>query len=315
MPNFTATAPGKVILFGEHAVVYGQPAIAVPVTQVQARATVAPGIGLPSGTIQVQAPEIALDSPLRALPLDHAIKQAIDLTLAAVGVAQPPAFKLKITSTIPLAAGLGSGAAVSVAAVRAVSAFLGHPLADEQVNAIAFEIEKIHHGTPSGIDNTVVTYAQPVYFVKGQPIETFVIHTPFTLVIGDTGVASPTGIAVRDVRKAWEADKGGYEGLFDECGRIASAARRAIESGEAGALGPLMDENHTLLQAMGVSSPELDRLVQAARAAGAAGAKLSGGGRGGNMIALAREVDPDRLANALMEAGATNTVVTTVGHR
>jgi mevalonate kinase len=313
MPHFTATAPGKVILFGEHAVVYGQPAIAAPVTQVQARATVAPGIGLSSGTILVQAPEIALDSPLRDLPLDHAIKQAIGLTLAAVGVEQPPAFKIKITSAIPLAAGLGSGAAVSVAAIRAVSAFLGHPLADEQVNAIAFEVEKIHHGTPSGIDNTVITYARPVYFVKGRPIETFVIHTPFTLVIGDTGVASPTGVTVGDVRKAWEAEKARYDDLFAGCGRIAARARSAIEAGEVGALGPLMDENHALLQEMGVSSPELDRLAAAARAAGAAGAKLSGGGRGGNMIALAREVEPDRIANALMEAGATNTIATTIG--
>ncbi|TAK12114.1 MAG: mevalonate kinase [Anaerolineae bacterium] len=313
MPNFTATAPGKVILFGDHAVVYGHPAIAVPVTQVQARATIAPGIGLPDGEIQITAPEIALESPLRDLPLDHAIKQAIELTLAALGIEHPTAFKLKITSSIPLAAGLGSGAAVSVAAARAVSAFFGHPLEDEQVNAIAFEVEKIHHGTPSGIDNTVITYAQPVYFIKGQPLETFDIRSPFTLVIGDTGIASPTSVAVGDVRKAWEADRQGYERLFAGCGDIAVRARAAIEGGDVGALGLLMNENHALLQKMGVSSPELDRLVDAARAAGAAGAKLSGGGRGGNMIALALEVDPTLIANALMDAGAKNTVITQVG--
>ncbi len=315
MPNFTASAPGKIILFGEHAVVYGQPAIAVPVTQVQARATVAPGIGLPQGEIQITAPEIALDSPLHALPLDHAIKQAVDLTLTALGIQRPTAFKLKITSSIPLAAGLGSGAAVSVAIARAVSAFFGQPLGDEQVNAIAYEIEKIHHGTPSGIDNTVITYAQPVYFIKGQPIEAFEIGIPFTIVIGDTGIASPTSIAVGDVRRAWEQDSTGYDALFAACGEIARNARVAIEQGEIGALGPWMNENHAVLRKMGVSSPELDRLVEAARAAGAAGAKLSGGGRGGNMIALAREVDPDRIANALLNAGARNVVITQVGNK
>lgn len=313
MPNFTATAPGKVILFGEHAVVYGHPAIAVPVTQVQARATIAHGIGLPDGEIQITAPEIALDSPLRELPLNHAIKQAVELTLAALGIQHPTAFKLKITSTIPLAAGLGSGAAVSVAAARAVSAFFGHPLADEQVNAIAYEVEKIHHGTPSGIDNTVITYAQPVYFIKGQPIETFDIRYPFTLVIGDTGIASPTSVAVGDVRHAREAEPERFEPIFAACGDIAAQARIAIENGEVGALGPLMNENHALLQDMGVSSPELDRLVEAALAAGAAGAKLSGGGRGGNMIALAWDGDAERIATALLNAGAKNTVITQVG--
>lgn len=313
MPNFTASAPGKIILFGEHAVVYGQPAIAVPVTQVQARAIVSPGIGLADGEVQISAPEIALDSPLHALPLDHAIKQAIELTLAALGIQRPTAFRLKITSSIPLAAGLGSGAAVSIVVARAVSAFFGRPLNDDRINEIAYEIEKIHHGTPSGIDNTVITYARPVYFIKGQPIETFEIETPFTMVIGDTGIPSPTSVAVGDVRRAWEQEAPRYEALFAACGEIARRARRAIESGEIGALGPLMDENHLLLQQMGVSSPELENLVTAARAAGAAGAKLSGGGRGGNMIALAREVDPDRIANALLAAGAHNVVVTTVG--
>jgi mevalonate kinase len=309
MPSTSASAPGKVILFGEHAVVYGQPAIAVPVTQVRARAVVMPN---PAGGIQVQAPQIAVDSPLRALPLDDALAKAISLTLEALGVETAPGFKLRVSSTIPLAAGLGSGAAVSVAVIRAVSAFLGHPLPDEVVSRLAFQVEIIHHGTPSGVDNTVVTYAQPVYFIKGQPIQTFTVKKPFTLVIGDSGVLSPTSISVGDVRKAWLAEPQRYEEIFAACGQIARQARTCIENGEVRALGPLMEQNQDLLAEMGVSSSELDQLIKAALDAGAWGAKLSGGGRGGNMIALVPPEQAEAVSAALLEAGAVNTITTEI---
>lgn len=313
MPATRATAPGKSILFGEHAVVYGYPAIAVPITQVRAAAVVSPSPGKPSGAVQVQAPEIALDSPLNDLPLDDAIAKTIELTLAQLGIPTPPAFTLRISSTIPLAAGLGSGAAVSAAISRAVSAFLGHPLPDEAVNAIAFEVEKIHHGTPSGIDNTVVTYARPVYFIKGQPIQTFNVKTPFTIVIGDTGIKVSTAVTVGDVRQGWQADPEKFEPLFEGCGQIAEKARTLIETGQPKALGALMDENQTLLEHIGVSSPELETLIDAARKAGALGAKLSGGGRGGNMIALVPPGQAEIVAEALRAAGAANTITATIG--
>lgn len=309
MPSTRASAPGKVILFGEHAVVYGQPAIAAPVSQVQAQAVVMPN---PKGGIQVMAPQIAVDSPLRELPLEHALAKAIELTLDALGVEGAPGFKLRVTSTIPLAAGLGSGAAVSVAVIRAVSAFMGHPLPDKVVNKLTFEIEKIHHGTPSGVDNTVVTYGLPVFFIKGQPIETFEPECPFTLVIGDTGVPSPTSVAVGEVRQAWQAQPERYQELFDGCGALTRQARGLLETGEVEKLGPLMDQNHQLLVEMGVSSPELEALVQAAREAGAWGAKLSGGGRGGNMIALVNPGEAQRVSEALLAAGAVNTITTEI---
>ncbi len=313
MPATTATAPGKIILLGEHAVVYGQPALAVPVKQVQARATVAAAPQLDPGEILLLAPEVHLQAPWSQLPSQHPLVVAIRLTLEALGLSRPPALRIRITSTIPVAAGLGSGAAVTVALVRALSRFLGRPLPDEQVNAIAYEVEKIHHGTPSGIDNTVVTYALPVYFVRGQPVETFRVGRPFTLIIGDTGLPSPTAETVAAVRRAWQAEPQRYEALFAAVGDLVRRARQAIEAGRPTALGPLMDENHALLQQMGVSSPELDALVAAARQAGALGAKLSGGGRGGNMIALAP--DPtvaQAIAQALRAAGAARTWVTTV---
>ena len=166
MPSFTASAPGKVILFGEHAVVYGQPAIAIPVTQLRARATLTPKISGEPGELRILAPDVGLDSLWEHLTPDNPIRAAVTEVKSALGIDHIPACIIKVTSTVPIASGLGSGAAVSVAVIRALSGFLGNPLPDEQVSALAFEVEKIHHGTPSGIDNTVVTYAQPVYFVQ-----------------------------------------------------------------------------------------------------------------------------------------------------
>jgi len=312
MPAFTASAPGKIILFGEHAVVYGRPAIAVPVVQVRARAVVSPEPRGEPGSVHIQAPAIALDARLSDLSPDHPIAAAVTAVFNRLGVSRPPACNLRITSTIPVAAGLGSGAAVSVAIIRALSAFLGQPLADEEVSKLAFEIEKLHHGTPSGIDNTVITYAMPVYFMRGQPIESLHVSQPFSLVIGDSGIASPTALAVGDVRRLWREHTRHYETLFDAVGEISRRARRAIEHGETEALGPLMNANHDLLREIGVSSAELDRLVVAALEAGALGAKLSGGGRGGNMIALAAADLAPGIARSLEAAGAVRTIISRV---
>ncbi|MEW5871748.1 MAG: mevalonate kinase [Chloroflexota bacterium] len=312
MPAITASAPGKIILFGEHAVVYGRPAVAVPVNQVRARAIVTANPGSAPGTVRIQAPDVGLEAELASLSEDHPLALAARLVLSELGVARPPACTLRITSSIPLSAGMGSGAAVSVALIRALSAFLGQTLSDERVSALAYEVEKLYHGTPSGIDNTVITYALPVYFVRGQPVETLHLPSPFMMVVGDTGLASPTAIAVGDLRRAWQSEPARYELLFDGVGQIAQAARAAIEAGQPQALGALMDENHALLRQMGVSCAELDHLVEAARAAGASGAKLSGAGRGGNMIALVQPENAQAVARALERAGARRALITLV---
>jgi mevalonate kinase len=203
-----------------------------------------------------------------------------------------------------------------VAIIRALSEFLGRRLPTERVSALAYEVEKLHHGTPSGIDNTVIAYARPVYFVRrqdGNLIGTFQVAKPFPIVIADSGVPSPTAITVGEVRRAWQAEPDRYQGLFSTVGGIVQAARAAIESGAVESLGPLMDKNHALLCEIGVSSPELERLVQAARQAGALGAKLSGGGRGGNLIALVTPEIIGTVAQALRQAGAAGIIITEVG--
>jgi mevalonate kinase len=311
----TAYAPGKVILFGEHAVVYGRPAIAVPVTQVRACAVVEDG--LQGQGLVVQAMDLHLrqrigepvstESP--AYPLEATVRNA----LRRLGVEGLPDLILTVSSTVPMASGMGSGAAVATAIVRALAQHLGQVLAPQEVSELVYQTEVIHHGTPSGIDNTVIAFEQPVFFVRGKPIEILHVGRPFWLVIGDTGNRSPTKDVVGDVRRARQAEPEKYEALFDRIGAVAVRARRAIEQGRGNALGRLMDENQELLQAVGVSSPQLEKLIHAARAAGAMGAKLCGAGRGGNMIALVSRGEAPAVADAMRQAGAVNVIVTEVG--
>ncbi|HET7142969.1 MAG TPA: mevalonate kinase [Anaerolineales bacterium] len=312
------SAPGKIILFGEHAVVYNRPALAVPVAQIHVDVEV---LDSPRAGIWIDAADIDLHAELNSLPSDHPIGSAI-FKLFSPPFSSPHfleeimeggrGVEISIQSTIPVASGLGSGAAVSVALIRALALHIAYPLTNDQVNDLVYEIEKLHHGTPSGIDNTVITYTKPVYFIKGQPIETFKVGKPFTIVIGDTGIPAPTKESVADVRSLWLRDKVNFENLFNEIAQIVLIARRSIESGKPDLLGELMDQNHALLRQLTVSSPELDKLVEAARNAGAHGAKLSGGGRGGNMIALVDQVQAESVASALISAGAKRTIITEI---
>ena len=292
--------------------VYGQPAVAVPVTTLQARVVVRANLDQERGGMHISAPDINLDANLLDLARDHPLRVAVQAVLSELDIPNPPPCFVHITSTIPVASGLGSSAAVSVALIKAVAGFIGQPLPDEKVSALAYEAEKVHHGTPSGIDNTVVTYARPVYFRKDQGVETLPIGKAFSLLIGDTGRPSPTAETVRHVREARHEDPDRFHELFGAMGDIADQARTVIAEGNPPALGPLMDRNHALLQGIGVSSPHLDRLVHAARQAGALGAKLSGGGRGGNMIALVREEEAQHIARHLNEEGAARTMITRI---
>lgn len=307
MQRGVGTAPGKVILFGEHAVVYGRPALAAPVTQVCATATVEPaaagtGLGIDALDLGRRVTLAEAGNPLAEVAL---------LVLERLGLSTPD-WRVSLHSTIPIASGLGSGAAVSAAVVRALASAAGRELDPAEVSDIVFQVERLHHGTPSGVDNTVIAYGQPVYFVRGQPPQPFAIGHPFTLAIGDTGISSPTRVTVGDVRAGWLRDQVRYEAWFDGIAAIVEAARQAIAGGAPHELGSLMDANHALLVEMGVSSPELERLVAAARAAGAGGAKLSGGGRGGNMIALVTDETADSVAEGLVAAGAVRVIVTEI---
>jgi mevalonate kinase len=303
-------APGKVILLGEHAVVYGRPAIAVPVSEVHAQAHVEPGE--PGQGIVVVAPDLGQRVVVRDAGEENPLAAIVRLALAAMKRSLDLDLIVTVTSTIPVARGMGSGAAVSTAIVRALAAHLDHWFSSRAISDLVYQTEVLYHGTPSGIDNTVIAFEKPVYFVKGEGWEVFWVGQPFLLAVADTGIGSSTRQVVGDLRRRYEADPAHYEPLFDRVGAIAVRARAAVEQGRPEELGRLMNENHQLLCDLGVSSPELDRLATAAREGGALGAKLSGAGWGGNVIALVTEETRSRVDLMLRLAGATNVIITEV---
>lgn len=305
----SASAPAKVILCGEHAAVYGQPAIAVPLASLRATAAVTPGRGLTiiAADLNEQLP-LTVDSGV----VDNALLRTAQLVLEKLH-APPPDLTITLQSDIPMASGLGSGAAVSTALARALSAALGQPLDNDALNTLIYEVEKLHHGTPSGIDNTVIVYEQPVFFVREHPIARLTIPTPFHLLVADTGKGALTRIAVGAVRDLYNADPPRIQPILDVIGALVRDARNAIERADFVALGDLLSRNHTLLQQLTVSSDELDALVTAAQNAGALGAKLSGGGRGGNMIALVTPDTRENVRAALIQAGAVRVFDADVG--
>jgi mevalonate kinase len=302
-----ASAPAKAILLGEHAVVYGQPAIAVPVSGLRAYASVQPN----ASGLRIAAGDLDIPVNVDAEEVDHALALTARLVLRALNL-PPPDATIAIRSDIPIASGLGSGAAVSTALARALCAAVGQTLDNEMLNDIIYEVEKIHHGTPSGIDNTVIVYERPVYFVRGQPIEPVEIGAPFTLLIADTGKSASTREAVAGVRVLYEHETANVQAVLRKIGTNVREARKALATGDFAELGKRMSANHAALQALTVSSPELDALVNAAKTAGALGAKLSGGGRGGNMIALVTPEAHQKVETALRAAGAVRVFATEV---
>ncbi len=308
----TACAPGKIILLGEHAVVYGRPALAVPVRQVRACAHILPAETGEPGWVRLEAPDLGFAAWLHEATPDHPLAAVCRAALQAMRPAPFPPIRLSIESTIPVASGLGSSAAVSVAIARALNNHFGASLTTLELSALAYTGEQILHGTPSGIDNTVVAFDQPVFFVRGRPPEALDLRSAFHLVIGDTGIPAPTAQAVGQVRRRWQVDPAPLETLFDSIGETATQGRQAMIDGDPHRLGSCMNDDHRLLVDLGVSSPELDRLVESARAAGAFGAKMSGGGMGGNMVALASPEGADAVSRALRAAGAVGVIHTEV---
>jgi mevalonate kinase len=306
-----ARACAKAILCGEHAVVYGRPAIGVPIVNVYTEVQVHEGTG--GATIVAQ--DLDLAWTLDELPPEQPLGSIIRSTLRALEEDTAPNLLLTIRSTIPIARGLGSGTAVSTAIVRALADYYDVKLSAAQVSELVFETEKLYHGTPSGVDNTIIAYQQPVYFVKGSAPERLKVARSFRLVVADTGVPSQTKVAVLDLRAAWLREPERCEQIFDAIAALVRDARKAVEYGWPERLGALMDANQVHLRSLGVSSPELEGLILTAKNAGASGAKLSGGGRGGCMIALVDDTTEQAVAAALRSAGSPLVLVSEVPRR
>ncbi len=293
------TGYGKVILLGEHAVVYGRHAVAAPLPfAVRARAEAADdGVSLIIPRWGVEQ-HLVPDAPRRGIYLRTLQRILQDLGLAGRSM------RLHIQPNLPRAMGLGGSAAMAVAMIRAVDGLFGLKLSDERISQLAFECEKSAHGTPSGIDNTVATYGQALLYRRGDPplLKPLAVDPPLPMVIGLTGIESLTATTVARVREGWLRHTGVYERIFDEIDALSLQAAKAITAQDLAQLGELMDICQVQLQALQVSSPELEELIRIARNNGAPGAKLTGGGGGGAMIALCPE-GTGRVAGAIREAG------------
>ena len=312
MTAISASTPGKAILFGEHAVVYGYPAIAIPVSNVRTKTYISANPRGKSDQIFIEAPDIDLKNSIDDLPENNPVKALLLLLKKHLNIHHFPSFNLKIKSTIPIAAGLGSGAAVSISIIRALCGFLGIEINNEDISEIAFQIEKLHHGTPSGIDNTVITYKKPIYFVKDKPFKIVNIKNPFTLLIADSGVRSLTSEVVGGLREKYRKMPQNIDQEFNKTGEIVDKAYTCLTHGDYEDLGILMNQNQEILSTLGVSHKVLDHLIDVAVSHGAFGAKLSGAGQGGNIIALVENNKAPSIAEKLITAGAVKTIITEV---
>lgn len=290
---------GKVILFNEHFVIYGIPSIVSAIdkaTTAIVERSEGSGWTLDDGRLATpRYKEEKLDQQ----------KESIERILKAVGVdAKKNLIKITLGGDLVAASGIGASAASCVAIARALSEEFNLGLSNERINEIAYEGERAYHGAPSGVDNTAATYGGLIWFVKGRPIELIKVKKPVEIVMGNTGVVTDTKAAVAGVRERKEKYPEKYAKIFKEAEDLAYKARKALESYDLKAVGKYMDENHKQLQEIELSCKELDFLVGIARKHGALGAKLTGGGLGGNMVALTpgRELQ-EKVARAIEKEG------------
>ncbi|MGW9020286.1 mevalonate kinase [Leucobacter chromiiresistens] len=331
-------AHAKAILFGEHAVVYGAPAIAIPVDSLTAEATIERGgpAGLRIASSLYTGPVDG--APARLTPVVTAIRasleraglaelarseagasaadagagaSAADAGAVADGAADAPAVAhgalVTIASSIPHERGLGSSAAVAAAIARAAFDLAGAELDGETLFDLIQTAERVAHGKPSGIDARTVAATGAIRFTRGAvaPIR---IGAPLILAFADTGHPGSTAQAVGSVQALREREPASTDALLSRLAEIAEHSIEDLAAGDRAAVGAAMSEAHAILHRVGVSSDHLDAIVAAACAAGASGAKLTGGGLGGCVIAVASSsAHAEQIGAAMRDAGAERT--------
>lgn len=277
-------ASGKLILLGEHAAVFGQPALACPVP-LNVRAQISDS----EEGIQLAIPGWGLEYRLshkRRRPWERSAMQMLEeLGLAGKSM------RISVFSDLPRGVGLGSSAAMAVAIIRALNQRFELGLSVGKINEIAWACEQFAHGSASGVDNAVSAYATTLLYRKGTPpeIQPIVAGADTYFVVGISSEESLTAVTVENVRAARERNPGLYDRIFDEIGQLVGEARKCLEGGRLEELGDLMNINHGLLNGLQLATPELEQMIDAARMGGALGAKLTGAGGGGAMVALCAE--------------------------
>lgn len=303
----TGYASGKIILMGEHSVVYGEPAIAFPFS----------GTGI-QATIRKNKLESWIESSFFHGPLSEAPTTMRNVTILLWYLVKhfkiPEPFYLKIESSIPAERGMGSSAAVAVAITRAVFDWMEEPATQENVLYFVNQAEAVAHGNPSGIDATTISGTEPIRYQKEIGFQTFQLNMDAFLVVADTGIKGQTRKAVRDIAKLRELRPRETAKQIKSLGRLTQQAQQAILKNQPHILGDCMNQAQGLLRLLGTSNRHLDHLIETALTHEALGAKLTGGGRGGCMIALAEnETSGRQLQQTLLDAGARNTWIEGLG--
>lgn len=289
---------------------YGYPAIAVPLDSISFKIKLSPRPTENNSVIVNK--ELGEYLLYEDLVPQHTYRTAIAAILNELKMNKLPPLEIRLSSSIPIASGLGSSAAFAVCLAKALSAFFGFKLTNMKVNEIAYQIEIFQHGTPSGIDNTVITFNKPVFYRKGFSPDFLKIGATMNLVIADTGVRSITKDTVAQVRKFKDSDPTSANEIIQKIGVVVERAKKELGNGDTKAVGSLMIENHTLLTKLGVSCRELDHLVEVSMNEGALGAKLCGSGKGGNIIALCSEELAEHIKNVLLNQGLTHCFISKI---
>lgn len=295
----TGVAHSKLILVGEHAVVHGQPAIAVPF----------PLIGVESVVEHVNG-GVYLDSALYQGPVDSAPKalagvvNTIKQTLELLKIPYRDLL-IRVKSSIPPGKGLGSSASVAIAIVKSLFTYSNEMYTNKQLLELANISESYAHGAPSGIDSLTITSPSPIWYQKEEQIDYITPNGEFYFVVADSGQMADTKTSVSTVKQLLKLAPKKVYSQIERIGEITYQVRDALEKSSKQLLGYLLDEAQNELEAIGVSDTSLNRLIELARQEGALGAKLTGGGNGGCIIALARnEIHAKQLSEKLKQIGA-----------
>ena len=296
--EFDAVTSGKVILLGEHSVVYGRHAIAVPVPL-----NIRVNVEEADDGVLLMIPSWGVEYRLDKKPEERqSFEKPAALILENMNLSRT-GMKIEVFSDIPRGMGLGGSAVIAVSIIKALNHHFEMNLSEQEINQMAYESEKTAHGNPSGIDNTIATYGYPIIYRKSDSIlkEKLQIEKPFDLILAFSKSEGLTAKTVARVRSQWKQNQDMHEGIFDDIDAIVLKGIQAIQNNDIKQLGDLMNFNQGLLNTLQVSTPELERMIHIARDAGSFGAKLTGGGGGGAIIAVSNK--PSDIIEALDNEG------------
>ena len=295
-------APGKIILMGEHSVVYGKPAISLPFYSVSVKVEVIKT----DGKLEIES-HCYQGEVNQAPKTIKGIQKLIHITLEHLNQ-EAKHLKIRIHSSIPDQRGLGSSAAVSVAIVRALFDAFKMPLSKETLKELVHVAEEIHHRNPSGLDANTILQEELLMFDKTNGIQKIDAKLSGYLVVCDTGIKGNTKASVDNVKELLKTNPKETVSTIECLGELTLRTKQHIIKNDLEALGQAMTKSHQHLRKLGVSNTTLDIMVDTALVYGALGAKLTGGGNGGCIIALSDQmVDAKNIADALLQQNAAHT--------